>query len=131
MLTMTLATWLLAASPAPADASVDVNLELQPVEENRLSLALCFKGSGQQVRFRLKVRSSGSAGNAQTAQSGTLTADATPQCPLSNRIGIAGDTRVEAELQWWIDDAEQPPILRNYPDDASDVDEGNEPQQIA
>ena len=63
MLTMTLTTWLLAATPAPADAPVAVSFELQPAEQSRLSLALCFKGSGQQVRFRLKVRSSGRAGS--------------------------------------------------------------------
>jgi len=131
MLTMTLATWLLAATPAPAEGAVNASLELQPVEQNRLSLALCFKGSGQQVRFRLKVRSSGSAGNSQTAQSGTLIATETRQCPLSNRLGIADGTRVEAELQWWIDDAEQPPMLRSYPDNDVDMDEQSEPQQIA
>ncbi|MCQ4263123.1 hypothetical protein CXK91_09110 [Stutzerimonas stutzeri] len=131
MLTMTLATWLLAATPAPAEGAVNASLELQPVEQNRLSLALCFKGSGQQVRFRLKVRSSGSAGNSQTAQSGTLIATETQQCPLSNRLGIADGTRVEAELQWWIDDAEQPPMLRSYPDNDVDMDEQSEPQQIA
>jgi len=131
MLTMTLATWLLAATPAPAEGAVNASLELQPVEQNRLSLALCFKGNGQQVRFRLKVRSSGSAGNSQTAQSGTLIATETQQCPLSNRLGIADGTRVEAELQWWIDDAEQPPMLRSYPDNDVDMDEQSEPQQIA
>ncbi|MCW8156202.1 hypothetical protein D7243_08375 [Stutzerimonas stutzeri] len=131
MLTMTLTTWLLAAAPVPADVPVDVSLELQPVESDRLSLALCFKGSGQQVRFRLKVRSSGRAGNSQTAQSGTLTATATQQCPVSNRLGIADDTHVEAELQWWIDDAEQAPILRRHPEDKGDADEQNEPQLIA
>ena len=131
MLTMTLATWLLAAAPAPADAAVRASLELQPVADDRLSLALCFKGSGQQVRFRLKVRSSGKAGSAQTAQGGTLTATATEQRPLRNRLGIADDSRVEAELQWWIDDAEQPPILRSYPADEVDVDDNDEPQQIA
>ncbi|MCQ4295994.1 hypothetical protein NAU58_10430 [Pseudomonas stutzeri] len=132
MLTMTLAAWLLAATPAPADAPVHASLELQPVEDHRLSLALCFKGSGQQVRFRLKVRSSGKAGNAQTTQGGTLTATATQQCPLSNRLGITEDSRVEAELHWWIDDAEQPPILRSYPNaEHGDDEEQNEPQQIA
>jgi len=131
MLTMTLTTWLLAATPAPANAPVAVSFELQPAEQSRLSLALCFKGSGQQVRFRLKVRSSGRAGNAQTAQSGTLIATPTQQCPLNNRLGIADDTRVEAELQWWIDDAEQPPILRSYPDDDADVGDESEPEQIA
>jgi hypothetical protein len=129
---MTLATWLLAATPAPADVPVNASLELQPVESNRLALALCFKGGGQQVRFRLKVRSSGRAGNSQTAQSGTLTATATQQCPLNNRLGIADDTHVEAELQWWIDDAEQAPILRSYPKAEPGDDEGeNQPQQIA
>jgi hypothetical protein len=131
MLTMTLATWLLAAAPAPTDAAVNASLALQPVADDRLSLALCFTGSGQQVRFRLKVRSSGSAGSAQTAQSGTLIASPTEQCPLRNRLGIADDTRVEAELQWWIDDAEQPPILRSYPDDDADVGDESEPEQIA
>jgi len=50
MLTMTLTTWLLAATPAPADAPVAVSFELQPAEQSRLSLALCFKGSGWQGR---------------------------------------------------------------------------------
>ena len=131
MLTMTLATWLLAAAPAPTDAAVNASLDLQPVADDRLSLALCFKGSGQQVRFRLKVRSSGRAGSAQTAQSGTLIASPTEQCPLRNRLGIADDTRIEAELQWWIDDAEQPPILRSYPSDEVEVDDNDGPQQIA
>ncbi|AGA88356.1 hypothetical protein [Stutzerimonas stutzeri] len=130
MLTMTLATWLLAAA-APTDAAVNASLDLQPVADDRLSLALCFKGSGQQVRFRLKVRSSGKAGSAQTAQSGTLIASPTEQCPLNNRLGIADDTRVEAELQWWIDDAEQPPMLRSYPSDEVEVDDNDGPQQIA
>lgn len=52
MLTMTLATWLLAAA-APTDAAVNASLDLQPVADDRLSLALCFKGSGQQVRFQI------------------------------------------------------------------------------
>lgn len=123
MLTMTLAAWLLAAAPASADAPVHASLELQPVEANRLALALCFTGSGQQVRFRLKVRSSGKAGTSQTAQAGTLTATAAQQCPLQNRLGIAEDSHVEAELQWWIDEAEQPPILRSYPVKAGNGDD--------
>ncbi|WP_313056075.1 hypothetical protein [Pseudomonas lopnurensis] len=130
MLTMTLATWLLAATPTPVEAS----LELQPIDTRRLALALCFKGSGQRVRFRLLVRSSGAAGNSQTAQSGTLVAGEAPQCPLRNRFGIAADSRVEAELQWWIDEAEQPAILRSYPDDTGSDDEQSEqhlPEQIA
>ncbi|MBK3869008.1 hypothetical protein GFL09_15165 [Pseudomonas stutzeri] len=131
MLTMTLTTWLLAAAPVPADAPVAVSLELQPAERSRLALALCFKGSGQQVRFRLKIRSSGRAGSAQTAQSGTLLATPTQQCPLNNRLGVAEDTRVEAELQWWIDDVEQLPILRNYPDDDADEGDHESPEQIA
>ena len=131
MLTMTFFTWLLAATPSPTGAPVAADLGLQPLEDNRVALSLCFKGSGQRVRFRLKVRSSGSAGTSQSTQSGTLIADATSQCPVRNRLGIAADTEVEAELQWWIDDAEQPPILRSYPDDDADVGDESEPEQIA
>ncbi|KZX65150.1 hypothetical protein [Stutzerimonas frequens] len=129
MLTMTLFTWLLAATPSPTGAPVAADLGLQPLENNRVALSLCFKGSGQQVRFRLKVRSSGSAGTSQSTQSGTLIADATSQCPVRNRLGIAADTEVEAELQWWIDDAEQPPLLRRYPGNTGDTDEREEPDQ--
>ncbi len=76
MLVMTLAPWLLAAAAAATtDAPVQVRLDLQPAAaEQRLTLSLCFKGSGQQVRYRLKVRSSGTAGTGQTTQSGSLTA---------------------------------------------------------
>lgn len=95
---------------------MQVRLDLQPAAaEQRLALSLCFKGSGQQVRYRLKVRSSGTAGTGQTTQSGSLTAGESEQCPLRNRLGIAADTAVEAELQWWIDDQEQPPLLERYP----------------
>ena len=55
MLTMTFFTWLLAATPSPTGAAVAADLGLQPLENNRVALSLCFKGSGQQVRFRLKI----------------------------------------------------------------------------
>jgi len=60
-----------------------------------------------------------------------LTPPPTEKAPRNNRLGIADDTRVEAELQWWIDDAEQPPILHSYPDDDADVGDESEPEQIA
>ncbi|MGA4639154.1 hypothetical protein ACQKC8_06265 [Stutzerimonas stutzeri] len=136
MLVMTLAPWLLAAAAAATtDAPVQVRLDLQPAAaEQRLTLSLCFKGSGQQVRYRLKVRSSGTAGTGKTTQSGSLTAGESEQCPLRNRLGIAADTAVEAELQWWIDDQEQPPLLERYPPRGGDSDEEpdpDQPQQLA
>ncbi|MBA1303106.1 hypothetical protein [Stutzerimonas stutzeri] len=136
MLVMTLAPWLLAAAAAATtDAPVQVRLDLQPAAaEQRLTLSLCFKGSGQQVRYRLKVRSSGTAGTGQTTQSGILTAGESEQCPLRNRLGIAADTAVEAELQWWIDDQEQPTLLERYPPRGGDSDEEpdpDQPQQLA
>lgn len=83
MLVMTLAPWLLAAAAATTDAPVQVRLDLQPAAaEQRLTLSLCFKGSGQQVRYRLKVRSSGTAGTRQTTQSGSLTAGESEQLSL-------------------------------------------------
>ena len=69
----------------------------------------------------------------QTTQSGSLTAGESEQCPLRNRLGIAADTAVEAELQWWIDDQEQPPLLERYPPrgDSDEEPDPDQPQQLA
>ena len=40
---------------------------------------------------------------------------ATPQCPLRNRLGVAQDGQISAELHWWIDDVEQPLLERRWP----------------
>ncbi|MBV2207617.1 MAG: hypothetical protein KUL87_19535 [Pseudomonas sp.] len=110
MLDLILAQWLAATAPA-----VDASLELRGVAEQRVELALCFQGSGQRVRYRLQVRSHSRAGTSRSDQAGALVAGATPQCPLRNRLGVAQDGQISAELHWWIDDVEQPLLERRWP----------------
>lgn len=121
MLNMILANWLLAAAPSPVNAS----LVLQPVDNQRVELRLCFQGSGQRVRYRLKVQSRGRAGTAQSGQGGALVAGTTQQCPLVNRVGVAADSQLNAELHWWVDDVEQPVLQRVWP--AGDAKDPPEP----
>ncbi|EIK54508.1 hypothetical protein YO5_17120 [Stutzerimonas stutzeri TS44] len=110
MLELILAQWLAATAPA-----VEASLELRAVTEQRIELALCFQGRGQRVRYRLQIRSHSQAGTARSEQTGALVADTARQCPLHNPLGVVPDGRISAELRWWIDDVEQPPLERRWP----------------
>ncbi len=112
MLSMALGGWLIAAAPG----GVEVQLQLEPVEQERVELALCLRGNGQRVDYRLIVRARGLAGTSQTSQGGQLTLSDQPQCPLRNRLGISPGAQLDAELQWSVDGVEQPPLQRSYPD---------------
>lgn len=120
MLDLILAQWLAATAPAVAPA-VDASLELRGVAEQRVELALCFQGSGQHVRYRLQVRSRSQAGTSRSDQAGALVAGATRQCPLRNRLGVAQDGQISAELHWWIDDVEQPLLERRWPQEEDEA----------
>jgi len=112
MLSVTLATWLLAAAPSPVDAQ----LELTPDGSGRVSLRLCFSSQQpHQLRYQLEVTSTGSAGTNRSRQAGELVSGGNRQCPLSNRVSISEEGRLEVVLNWSIDGQPQPPVQRSYP----------------
>lgn len=113
MLSVTLATWLLAAAATP----VDVQLELKPEQNGQVSLRLCFSSQQpHQVRYELEVTAVGSAGTNRTRQSGELSSNNSRQCPLNNRVSVSENGRLEATLSWSIDGQPQPPMQRSYPE---------------
>jgi len=112
MLTVTLASWLLAAAPTPVEAQ----LELSPESDGRLALRLCFSSQQpHQLTYRLEVKSTGAAGTNRTRQSGELVSSSASQCPINNRLGLSADGRVEATLDWSIDGQTQPTLNQSYP----------------
>lgn len=112
MLTMTLASWLLAAAPAMVEAQLDLIAESQ----DRLALRLCFSSSqAHQIEYRLEVATTGAAGTSRTRQSGKLTSRSDNQCPINNRLGLSANGRVEATMDWWVDGQAQPKIQRSHP----------------
>ena len=112
MLSAALATWILAAAPSPVDAL----LELAPDGSGRVSLRLCFTSQQpHQLRYQLEVTSTGSAGTNRSRQAGELVSGTNRQCPLSNRVSLSEDGRLEAVLNWSIDGQPQAPIQRSYP----------------
>ena len=105
---------VLFASAANA-APVEARLELLP-ENDRLQLRLCFSSAApHQLTYELEVRTIGRAGTSRSRQSGKLTSGPEVQCPLSNRIGLAEDSRIEATLTWSIDGEQQPAVHQAYP----------------
>ncbi|OMG67235.1 hypothetical protein AUR61_002630 [Stutzerimonas balearica] len=111
MLAMTLASILLASA---ADG-VQAALSLSAAGEDGIHTQLCFTGHGQQVRYRLQLTSTGVAGTSRSGQGGTLVATSEPLCPVRNRLGAGAGVRLQAELRWWVDGREQPPIRRQWP----------------
>ena len=111
MLTLTLATLMLATDAAPVEAQ----LELSP-DDDRLRLQLCFSSSEPHpLTYHLEVRTSGRAGTSRSRQSGKLISGPVAQCPLNNRLGLPEDSRIEATLTWSVDGEEQPPLHQAYP----------------
>ncbi len=111
MLSAALATWILAATPSPVDAQ----LELTPDGSGRVSLRLCFTSQQpHQLRYQLEVTSTSSAGTNRSRQAGELISGSR-QCPLSNRVSVAEGGRLEATLNWTVDGQPQAPIQRGYP----------------
>lgn len=112
MLTVTLASWLMAAAPAPVEARLDLN----PEGEDRLALRLCFSSAqAHRVEYRLEVSTTGAAGTSRTRQSGELISRSDSQCPINNRLGLSANGRVEATMDWWVDGQAQPKIQRSHP----------------
>ncbi|MEK0361920.1 hypothetical protein [Pseudomonas sp. CBC3] len=112
MLSAALATWILAAAPSPVDAQ----LELTPDGSGRVSLRLCFiSQQPHQLRYQLEVMSTGTAGTNRSRQAGELVSGSNRQCPLSNRVSVSENGRLEAVLNWSIDGQPQAPIQRSYP----------------
>lgn len=112
MLTVTLATWLLATASIPVEAQ----LELSPDGNDHLALRLCFNGQQtHQLHYRLEVKSSGPAGTSRTRQSGKLASGNGIQCPISNRLSAPASGSVEATLEWSIDGRAQPTLQQSYP----------------
>lgn len=109
---VTLASWLAASGALPVAA----RLELAPEGSDRLALRLCFSSpESHHLSYRMEVRTIGQAGTSRSQQSGELTSGPAVQCPVSNRLGYAADTRVEATLEWSIDGQPQPPLQQHYP----------------
>ena len=112
MLTVTLASWLLAAAATPVEAQ----LELSPESDGRLALRLCFSSpQPRQLAYRLEVKSTGAAGTSRTRQSGELVSNSAGQCPINNRLSLSPNGRIEATLDWSIDGQAQPTIHQSYP----------------
>jgi hypothetical protein len=112
MLSVTLAALLLAGASTPVDAQ----LELKPEGNGQVSVRLCFSSEQpHQVHYQLEVTSIGSAGTNRTRQSGELSSHNDRRCPLSNRVSVSENGRLEATLSWSIDGQPQPPLQRSYP----------------
>lgn len=103
---------LLAASTPPVEA----NLNLSAISPQQASIKLCFKGSGQAVRFEMIVQASGKAGNNRSRQAGEVKASADGACPVRNKLGFAPQTMVSAHLKWWVDGVEQPEVHKQLGD---------------
>ncbi len=111
MLTLTMATLMLATAATPVEA----RLELSP-DNDRLNLQLCFSSEApHQLTYHLEVRTHGRAGTSRSRQSGELTSGPVAQCPLNNRLGLPEGSRIEATLTWTIDGEEQTPLRQAYP----------------
>ncbi len=119
---VTLASWLVASGVLPVVARLDLTEQ----SNERLALRLCFRSEQpHQVAYRIEVTSRGSAGTSRSRQSGELTSGPTEQCPISNRLSRAADTRIEATVDWTLDGQPQPPLQQRYPTDP--IDEPDEP----
>jgi len=107
MLATTVSAMLLAAA-----AAVGIDFDLRQPAPPLAELQLCFRGTGQRVRFELQLVTLGPAGRSRSRQSGQLLAREQPVCPLRNSVRLPGASQVEARLRWWVDGVEQTPETR-------------------
>lgn len=107
MFVLTLPGLLLAAT-----ATVGTDFELRQQAPRQAALQLCFRGTGQSVRFELELLALGPAGRSRSRQRGQLRAREAPVCPLNNSVQIPDGSQVEARLRWWVEGVEQTPETR-------------------
>ena len=98
----------LPAAPPPSAA----NIELQWVRSQQLEIRPCFDGQGQRVRFELNIDVSGKAGANHSRQQGSVVLDGKRLCPATARQSVRSDQQVAIHLRWWLDDQQQPDILK-------------------
>jgi hypothetical protein len=107
-----MAALLLATATPPVEADLNLNA----ISPKQAAIELCFKGSGQIVRFEMEVQASGTAGSNRSKQAGEVKATEGGACPVRNKLGFAPETQVSAHLKWWIDGIEQPDIHKKLSD---------------
>lgn len=95
-----------------ATGSVSVDFELHQPAPRQAAVHLCFRGTGQQVRYELEVLAQGPAGRSRSRQAGRLEAGEEARCPLADGVRMAGASRIEGRLLWWVDGLEQPTETR-------------------
>jgi hypothetical protein len=93
------------------------NIELQWVRARQLEIRPCFNGHGQRVRFELKIDASGAAGTSHSRQQGSVVLDGKLLCPATARQNMQTDKQVAVHLRWWLDDRQQPDILKQITTD--------------
>lgn len=97
-----------AAPPHPV-----ANIELQWARAQQLEIRPCFAGQGQRVRFELNIDVSGTAGASHSRQQGAVVLDGKQLCPATARQSVRSDQQVAIHLRWWLDDQQQPDILKH------------------
>ncbi len=114
---VTLTSWLVASGVLPVVARLDLTEQ----SSDRLALRLCFRSEQpHKLTYRIEVTSRGTAGTSRSRQSGELTSGPAEQCPISNRLSRAADTRIEATVDWTLDGQPQPQLQQRYPADPTD-----------
>lgn len=101
-----------AAAPPP-----QANIELQWSAAQQLEIRPCFNGQGHRIRFELKIDVTGKAGVNHSRQQGTAVLDGKRLCPATARQSLRDDQQVAIHLRWWLNDQQQPDILKQISTD--------------